>query len=120
MGVASSIKTNFNKITCFISHLTKYIRVKESKTLKIKITLKKSKKKKKRNRANPLRLIKILYQLASRKCFQYSHLHFSRTECRDTYYRFLISFRDYHVAVVFSNTRRCCSVNDHGIFLIKF
>ena len=62
MGVASSIKTNFNKITCFISHLTKYIRVKESKTLKIKITLKKSKKKrkkKKRNRANPLRLIKI-------------------------------------------------------------
>ena len=124
MGVASSIITNFNKITCFISHLTKYIRVKEGKTLKIKITLKKSKKKKekkkKRNRANPLRLIKILYQLASRKYFKYSHLHFTRTECRDTYYRFLISFRDYHVAVVFSNTRRCCSVNDHGIFLAKF
>ena len=64
--MAGSIKTNFNKITFYSTFNRKYIRVKESKTLKIKITLKIPKKKKK-NRANPLRLTKILYQSTSRK-----------------------------------------------------
>ena len=93
-GVASSIKRNFNKIDIFYSTFNrKYICVKETKTLKIKTTLKKTKKKKK-NRANPLRLTRLLYQPASRKCLKYSLLHFRPTEYKDIHY--------------------------HGIFLIKF
>ena len=39
-GVTSSIKRNFNNITFYSTLNRKYIRVKESKTLKTKITLK--------------------------------------------------------------------------------
>ena len=69
MGVASYIKTNFNKITCFISHLTKYIRVKESKTLKIKITLKKFKKKKKKKYSKPVEAHKDFISTGIKKMF---------------------------------------------------